>query len=296
MKTRIVMPAMLVIATLLGACTSMPRTTSLLDQTHVEYRAAQNNADVGRHATLELKQAGEAVALADTAAANRDSAESIDKLAYLARQKVALTQEVAKRKAAESDVANAEKVRDEMRLTQRTNEADRARQAADTARLATDAARLDTDAARRDTAAANARVSTLETQMADLAAKQTERGMVITLGDVLFATDESQLNEQGQSTIRKLSEFLQQHPARNVLIEGFTDSTGSAAHNQQLSERRAGAVARSLSDQGIAQKRVETRGYGQEFPVASNATTTDRQLNRRVEIVLSEDDGRIKPR
>lgn len=282
MKTRILMPAMLVIAGLLGACSSMPRTTSLLDQTHAEYRAAQNNPNVGRHAPLELKQAAEAMALADAAAAERESAERIDQLAYLARQKVALTQEVAKRKAAESDVASAEKTRDEMRLAQRTNEADRAR--------------LATDAARRDTADANARVSSLESQLADLAAKKTERGMVITLSDVLFATDQSRLNEQGQSTIQKLSTFLQQHPARNVLIEGFTDSTGSAAHNQQLSERRAGAVARSLSDQGIARTRIETRGYGQEYPVASNATITDRQLNRRVEIVLSEDGGRIRPR
>ena len=282
MKIRIVMPAMLAIATLLGACTSMPRTTSLLDQTHVEYRAAQNNTDVGSHAPLELKQAGEALALADTAAANRDSAERIDQLAYLARQKVALAQEVGKRKAAESDVANSGKLRDEMRLAQRTNEADRAR--------------LATDAARRDTAEANARVSSLEAQLADLAAKKTERGMVITLGDVMFATDKYQLNEQGMVTIRKLSQFLQQHPARSVLIEGFTDSTGGARYNQRLSERRAGAVARSLIDQGIARKRVETRGYGQEYPVASNDTTTDRQLNRRVEIVLSEDGGRIRPR
>lgn len=289
MKTRIVMPAMLVIATLLGACTSMPRTTSLLDQTHVEYRAAQNNPDVGRHAPLELKQAGEAMALADMASADRESAERIDQLAYLARQKVALTQEIAKRKAAESDVASAEKTRDEMRLAQRTNEADRARQATDRARSAT-------DAARRDTTDANARVSSLESQLADLAAKKTERGMVITLGDVLFATDKYQLNEQGQSTIQKLSQFLQQHPARTVLIEGFTDSTGSAAYNQQLSDRRAGAVARSLSDSGIARTRIETRGYGEEYPVASNATITDRQLNRRVEIVLSEDGGKIKPR
>jgi len=282
MKTRIVMPAMLVIATLLGACTSMPRTTSLLDQTRVEYRAAQNNIDVGRHATLELKQASDALALADTAAANRDSAERIDQLAYLARQKVALAQEVAKRRVAESEVASSAKTRDEMRLAQRTNEADRARMA--------------TDAARRDTAEANARISSLEAQLADLAAKKTERGIVITLGDVLFATDQDHLNEQGLVTTRKLSQFLLQHPARSVLIEGFTDSTGGARHNQELSERRAGSVARNLIDQGIDRRRIEARGYGQQYPVASNATVADRQLNRRVEIVLSEDDGRIKPR
>jgi len=282
MKTRIVMPAMLVIATLLGACTSMPRTTSLLDQTRVEYRTAQSSPEVATHARLELKQAGDALALADAAAANNDSAEAIDRLAYLARQKVALAQEVAKRRVAEDDVANSGKLRDERRLAQRTNEADRAHQA--------------TDAARRDTVAANARATSLEAQLADLAAKKTERGMVITLGDVLFATDRYQLNAQGQSTIMKLAQFLQQHPQRTVLIEGFTDSTGDARYNQRLSERRAGAVARSLIDQGVSRQRVETRGYGEEYPVASNATSTARQLNRRVEIVLSEDGGRIKPR
>ncbi len=282
MKTRIVMPAMLVIATLLGACNTMPRTTSLLDQTRVEYRAARSSPQVGSHARLELKQAGDALALADAAAANNDSAEEIDRLAYLARQKVALAQEVAKRRVAENEVANSGKLRDEKRLAQRTDEADRAHQA--------------TDAARRDTADANARASGLEAQLAALAAKKTERGMVITLGDVLFATDRYQLNAQGQSTIQKLSEFLQQHPQRSVLIEGFTDNTGDTRYNQRLSERRAGAVARSLSELGIARQRIETRGYGEAYPVASNATSTARQLNRRVEIVLSEDGARIKPR
>jgi outer membrane protein OmpA-like peptidoglycan-associated protein len=282
MKTRIVMPAMLVIAALLGACTSMPRTTSLLDQTRVEYQAAQNSPEVGSHARLELKQAGDALALANAAAANNDSAAEIDRLAYLARQKTALAQEVATRRVAENEIANSGRLRDEKRLAQRTNEADRAHRA--------------TDAARRDTAEANVRASRLEAQLADLAAKKTERGMVITLGDVLFATDRYQLNDQGQSTILKLSQFLMQHPQRNVLIEGFTDSTGDVRYNQRLSERRAGAVARGLTDQGIARQRIETRGYGPAYPVASNATPTDRQLNRRVEIVLSEDGGRIKPR
>jgi len=282
MKTRIVMPAMLVIAALLGACTSMPRTTSLLDQTRVEYQAAQNSPEVGSHARLELKQAGDALALANAAAANNDSAAEIDRLAYLARQKTALAQEVAMRRVAENEIANSGRLRDEKRLAQRTNEADRAHRA--------------TDAARRDTAEANVRASRLEAQLADLAAKKTERGMVITLGDVLFATDRYQLNDQGQSTILKLSQFLMQHPQRNVLIEGFTDSTGDVRYNQRLSERRAGAVARGLTDQGIARQRIETRGYGPAYPVASNATPTDRQLNRRVEIVLSEDGGRIKPR
>lgn len=296
MKTRIVMPAMLVIAALLGACTSLPRTTNLLDQTRLEYRAAQNSPNVGSHARLELKQAGDALALANAAAANNDSAEDVDRLAYLARQKVALAQEVATRRVAEKEVTKAGTLRDERRLAQRTNEADRAHQATVVAQQATGVARQATDAARRDSAEATARATSLEAQLAALAAKKTDRGMVITLGDVLFATDRYQMNEQGQSTILKLSQFLQEHPERTVLIEGFTDSTGDARYNQGLSERRAGAVASSLSQQGISRQRIEMRGYGEAYPVASNTSSTDRQLNRRVEIVLSEDGGKIKPR
>lgn len=296
MKTRIVMPVMLVIAALLGACTSIPRTTNLLDQTRLEYRAAQNSPSVGSHARLELKQAGDALALANAAAANNDSAEDVDRLAYLARQKVALAQEVATRRVAEKEVANSGTLRDERRLAQRTNEADRAHQATVVAQQATGVARQATDAARRDSAEATARATSLEAQLAALAAKKTDRGMVITLGDVLFATDRYQMNEQGQSTILKLSQFLQEHPERTVLIEGFTDSTGDARYNQGLSERRAGAVASSLSQQGISRQRIEMRGYGEGYPVASNTSSTDRQLNRRVEIVLSEDGGKIKPR
>lgn len=296
MKTRIVMPAMLVIAALLGACTSLPRTTNLLDQTRLEYRAAQNSPNVGSHARLELKQAGDALALANAAAANNDSAEDVDRLAYLARQKVALAQEVATRRVAEKEVTKAGTLRDERRLAQRTNEADRAHQATVVAQQATGVARQATYAARRDSAEATARATSLEAQLAALAAKKTDRGMVITLGDVLFATDRYQMNEQGQSTILKLSQFLQEHPERTVLIEGFTDSTGDARYNQGLSERRAGAVASSLSQQGISRQRIEMRGYGEAYPVASNTSSTDRQLNRRVEIVLSEDGGKIKPR
>ena len=122
MKTRIVMPVMLVIAALLGACTSIPRTTNLLDQTRLEYRAAQNSPSVGSHARLELKQAGDALALANAAAANNDSAEDVDRLAYLARQKVALAQEVSTRRVAEKEVANSGTLCDERRIAKRTKE------------------------------------------------------------------------------------------------------------------------------------------------------------------------------
>ena len=289
MKKIIFTPTLLVIAALLTACNSMPTSTSMLDQTRNDYRSAQSNPKVASYAPLEMKQASDAMAKANAAAANNDSTEEIDKLAYLAKQKIALTQEVAKQKSAEADVAKSGTERDKMRLDQRTREADQSRTAANIARG-------DAAYAQQQTRDAQARNANLEAQLAELSAKKTERGMVITLGDVLFATDQARLNPEGQRTVQKLAQVLTQNPQRTVLIEGFTDSTGSSAHNQALSERRADSVQLGLLEQGIARNRIAIHGYGEAHPVAGNESTTDRQLNRRVEIVLSEDDGKIRPR
>jgi outer membrane protein OmpA-like peptidoglycan-associated protein len=286
----------------------------LLSEIHSEYQVAQNNPNVATYAALELKQAGDAVAQADAVANDRGSDEKIDKLAYLARQKIALTQEVTKQKMAESEVANAGKVRNQLILDQRTNEANIANlsaerskndaaQAQSSALLAqqqsaqaqqqTERAQVDAFNAQRAAQDAQARTAQLEAQLADLSAKKTERGMVITLGDVLFGTDLARLNNDGIVTAQKLAKILQLNPQRNVLVEGFTDSTGTAAHNQELSERRAGAVRTALVDMGIAGDRVSVRGYGESHPVAANDTAQNRQLNRRVEIVLSDDGGKV---
>jgi len=282
MKNFYFTPTLLAIATLVGACSSGPATTSLLDQTRSDYRMAQSNPNVASYAPLEMKQASDALAQANAAASHNDSAEKIDKLAYLAKQKIALTQEVAKQKSAEAEVASAGKERNQIQLDQRTNEANQAKESAEQSRLAAQQAQ--------------ARTAQLEAQLADLAAKKTERGMVITLGDVLFGTDLARLNSDGMRTAQKLANVLQQHPQRTVLVEGFTDSTGTAAHNQELSERRATAVRSALLELGVARERVAIRGYGESYPVAANDTAQNRQLNRRVEIILSDESGKIKNR
>ncbi len=289
-------PVALAIALLLGACNTMPKTTTLLDQTRSDYIAAQSNPNVANYASLEMKQAGEAMDQANAAAGDHDSAEKIDKLAYLAKQKIALTQEVAKTKSAQASVAAAGKERDQMRLDQRTNEADQANANAAQSKLATQVAQSETAEAQRKQQEAQAHAAQLEAQLADLAAKKTDRGMVITLGDVLFGTDQAHLNPNGMQTAQKLAEVLQQNPQRTVLVEGFTDSTGAASYNQQLSERRATAVQSALQGLGVSRDRIAIRGYGEAYPVASNNTAQDRQLNRRVEIVLSDDNGKIKQR
>lgn len=296
-------PVLLAIAVLVGACSSMPKTTSLLDQTRSDYVIAQNNPNVTNYAPSEMKQAGDALAQANDAAIQNESREKIDKLAYLARQKIATTQEVAKQRVAEAEVANAGKERNQIRLDQRTMEANQAKananQAnaiADQSRLATQVAQSETVEAQRQAQDAQVRAAKLEKQLADLAAKQTERGIVITIGDVLFGTDQARLNPEGIHTTQKLADVLQQNPQRTVMIEGFTDSTGSAEHNQDLSERRASAVRSALQLAGVNRDRIAIRGYGMSYPVAANDTAANRQLNRRVEIVLSDATGKIAPR
>ncbi len=296
-------PVLLAIAVLVGACSSMPKTTNLLEQTRSDFVTAQNNPNVATYAPLEMKQAGDAMSQANNAATDRDDLEKIDRLAYIAKQKIAVAQEVAKKKTAEAEVANAGKERDQIRLDQRTNEANQAKATAEQAKLneqyaqsqAADAQRMKDDAQRK-MQDSQAYAAQLEAQLADLQAKKTERGLVITLGDVLFGTDQAHLNSDGMSKAQKLADVLQKNPDRNVLIEGFTDSTGTSSYNQQLSERRATAVSGALASMGIARERVAIRGYGENYPVAANDNAQNRQLNRRVEIVISDATGKIGSR
>jgi outer membrane protein OmpA-like peptidoglycan-associated protein len=289
-------PIILAIAVLMSACSSIPTTTSLLEQTRDDFNTAQSNSKIPVYAPVEMKQAVHAMEKAEAASKDRGSVEKVDKLAYLAKQKIALTQEAAKQRSAEASVAVAGKERDQMRLQQRDNEVDRANANAAQSKLASEVARVETAQAQSNLGHALARTEQLEAQLADLAAKKTDRGMVITLGDVLFGTGMSRLNAEGVRTVQKLAAILQQHPQRTVLIEGFTDNTGAASRNQRLSERRAGVVSNALQETGIASERIALRGFGEAHPVAGNTTKEDRQLNRRVEIILSDADGKVVQR
>ncbi|HZV66223.1 MAG TPA: OmpA family protein [Telluria sp.] len=296
MKPTLFQTAALAAAILLAACSTIPTTTPALDQARGDFVAANNNPQVSTYAPLEFKQASDALEQANAAAARKDSLDKIDRLAYIAKQKIATAQEVARRKAAEADVANAGRQRDQLRLEARTAEADRAKMDANAAQAsAADAQRKAMDA-EAQTRGAQARAAQLEAQLADLQAKKTERGLIITIGDVLFATDQATLTPAGIGTVHKLADVLTQNPERTVLVEGFTDSTGGSAHNQGLSERRAASVASALTGMGIGRERVAMRGYGEAYPVASNDTAANRQLNRRVEIVLSNEGAAIPPR
>ncbi len=302
MKNRSMM-SLLAAAVLATACATTPMTTPTLDQARADFVAANNNPQVAQYAPLEFKQASDALDQANAAAARREAVGDVDRLAYVAKQRIATAMEVAKAKAAEADIANASRERDQVRLAARTAEADRAKRDAEAAQAQAAQAQMQAQAAQQQAAAAqeqNAalaqRAAVLEALLVELQAVKTERGYVVTIGDVLFAHDKADLTPNGMSTLRKLADVMAQNPNRTVLVEGFTDSTGSSSYNQELSQRRAEAVASALGSMGVARNRVAMKAYGEAFPVAPNDTASNRQLNRRVEIVLSNENAPIPPR
>lgn len=288
----------LISVSVLAGCSTMPQSTTL-DNARTDYNHAQANPQVVKLAPLQLKEAGEALDRANAAQVSREDAKVVDSLAYVAQQKIALTQETAQRKSAELAVSNATAERNKLQLQARTAEADQAHQQAAMAELTAEQKTAEANLARQQAAGAaqdQASLAAMQAQMDELNAKKTPRGMVITLGDVLFDTNRAQLKSGGERNVQKLAEFLKRYPQRTVLIEGFTDSVGSDSSNQVLSEQRAQAVSKALTDMGVSRDRVSTKGYGEAYAVAGNDTASGRQLNRRVEIMLSDERGVIAPR
>jgi outer membrane protein OmpA-like peptidoglycan-associated protein len=301
----------------LAACSTTPTNNAMLDQARSDYREAQANTQTQTLAAQELKQAGDALARAETAFSHGDSTGDVNQLAYLARQRTALAQEAAGRKGSEAAVASASAERDKLRLAARTREADSATQTAAMATRDAASSQRQSEAAMRDAAAAQQqaasaqqqaansqmqagdaerRAQALEAQLRELNAKKTDRGMVITIGDVLFDTGKAELKSGGMQNVQRLSGFLKQYPQRKALIEGYTDSTGSDSTNQALSGRRAEAVMSALLGMGVNPGQLAAQGYGETHPVAGNDNAGGRQMNRRVEIVLSDENGALTAR
>lgn len=279
---------------ILAGCAA-PKNAMLADA-HNSYNNAASNPQVTTLAPLELKDADDTLNKADYALKNGESTENVNHLSYLAKQKVALAQETAKRKSAELAVSNAAANRNIVRLEARTAEADAAKQEVSSMQLTADQQAAELAAASAKAERNQELIAQQEMQLKELNAKKTKRGMVITLGDVVFDTNKAQLKSSGVSSVNKLADFLKKYPQHKVLIEGYTDSRGSNELNQKLSERRANAVRQSLNNMGISNERISTQGYGEAFPIAGNDTAANRQMNRRVEIILSDESGNISNR
>jgi outer membrane protein OmpA-like peptidoglycan-associated protein len=145
----------------------------------------------------------------------------------------------------------------------------------------------------REAAAEREKARRMEQELSELQAKQTDRGMLLTLGDVLFDTGKATLKPGAYETIDRLAEVLKEDPNRRVVIEGHTDSVGSEEMNMALSSERARAVQSALTQRGVAMSQISTEGRGESVPVASNETAAGRQQNRRVEMLFTQQPKRV---
>lgn len=152
-------------------------------------------------------------------------------------------------------------------------------------------ARSQAQAAQQQLASERQQFKQMETEQ--LGAHQTDQGMVVPLGNVLFSTGKATLQPGAHLQLDRLADYLKDHPEERVLIEGNTDSTGAAVYNQQLSGAQAQAVGQALQLQGVSQSQFQTLGLGEAYPVAGNDSAAGRQQNRRVDIVFSNSTGQF---
>ena len=270
---------LLVVAAFAAGCGGPPNNNPLLDEARTEVQAAESDPDVVARAAAQLDKADEALRRGELLLENEAEPDEVYHQAYLARQYVAIARETARLRAAEEEIRRAESERQQVINQAREREAERARREADAERT------------RAERALERARE--LEDR---LEAERTERGLVLTLSDVLFDVGQANLKEGAGRTINRLADFLRENPERRVLVEGHTDVTGSYELNMQLSTRRAEAVRNALVAAGISGDRIRTVGHGPDYPIATNATSAGRQQNRRVEIIISDRQGRIQDR
>ena len=316
--------SLLLLGALLSACSSPPATIPLLLEAQDAYRDAAARPEVTRSASDYLDEAQANIAEAERLRLAKADPQLVTHYAYLARQQVRIAEVTAELAASEAEIQSAEAERKAVQLEARTAEAEaaqrraqrataeaeaaraaaateraeaeNARAQAERARREANQARTEAEQARAEAEAALRRAQELANRVSELEAAQTERGLVLTLGDVLFDVGKAELKPGGLRAVDELATFLGEYPQRVVLIEGFTDSSGSDATNQALSQRRADAVRTALLSRGVASSRVQTRGYGETFPKASNDNAAGRQLNRRVEVVISDESGIIPER
>lgn len=281
---------------LLAGCASTQTAPPALVEARSAVRSAELDPAVQANAPLELKRANDSLVRANNLHAKGEPAGDVNSAAYVASQQARTAQAISLAKSNDAAVTMSQVERERARADARTADAGRAQAQADTARQDQASAERRTASAEATTADAQQRAALLQRQLADMQARQTERGMLVTLGDVLFEFNRAEVKPSAQVSLRKLADFLHQYPARQVLIEGFTDDVGTAGYNQALSLRRAEAVDGALAGMGVATQRMATVGYGAEFPVAANSTDTNRALNRRVEVYIAENDQPVRPR
>jgi outer membrane protein OmpA-like peptidoglycan-associated protein len=289
---------------LLAGCANAPVANNSLEEARAAYRLAADDPQVRVRAPVELALAERSLAQAERSWRDGKDAGLVAHQAYLAGQRSRIAQKTAQYRSAEATVATSSEQRNRIVLDAREREAAAAKAQARAAQLALaevekkrtgeleQADALETEPPRKSerqrSAELAAELRNLKSQVADLKAQQTGRGWVLTLrNELLFDRGSATLKPGAQRVVDNLAQLMRRQPDRDIAIEGFTDSAGAIEANRKLSQGRAAAVKSALVARGIDPGRIDSRGYGPAFPVASNDTSTGRQLNRRVEIVIN---------
>jgi len=265
-------PRALSVCLLLGSaglygCAGQQNNDQALQQASADFQKVKEDTDVLRSAPKDVIRAGELLGKAERLSSYLGTGNDVTHYAYLSRRYSEIAREHS------NLLLNTERL----------------------AKMEMDRQRLQLALRESKLASAQEHGKWLEDQIVSLATTQTERGLVMTLGDVLFDTGHTELKSSANRTVLKVVQFLQLNPKRVVRIEGYTDNVGDKQENLQLSTDRAQSVADVLTDLGIDDKRIQVQGYADQFPVSANAAERGRAQNRRVEIVFSDAEGQLGP-
>jgi outer membrane protein OmpA-like peptidoglycan-associated protein len=297
-RTYYPMIAAAVAAALIAGCAT-PQPPMGSEQVRAKLTALQNDPTLANGAPVAIKDADMAVREAERIEKDLELAAH---RVYIADHKVDTARALAQTKYSEQQRTALSEQSEKARLDSRTREADRAKAdammaraesaeqklAASTARSEADTALLAANASQLAANASQQQAAELQRQLAILQAKPTDRGLVLTLGDTLFATGKAELKSGATANLDRITAFMTEYPTRTAAIEGFTDSMGSDDMNQSLSERRADTVKRYLVAQGVGSNRLTSSGRGESSPIADNDSAEGRQQNRRVEVVIDQ--------
>jgi outer membrane protein OmpA-like peptidoglycan-associated protein len=281
---------------LLVACTSAPVKNERLELARAGFERLSADVDVNRYSKKELGIARASLTSAEKVWLARADAVEIDHRAYIALSDIEIAKTLAAVRSRETQIANLELSQRDAIVRLRSAQAAAANSAAqqardEAARLMAETEQLKLEAAERESQL-QAQLDELK-ELRALQARSTDRGMVLTLGDLLFDIGKSTLKPGAISDIDEIATFMQKHPAHSVVIEGHTDDTGDEDSNRELSLSRAKAIGGALEARGVDFTRIETIGVGEDVPVASNDTAVGRQLNRRVEIIFPNNEDTL---
>jgi outer membrane protein OmpA-like peptidoglycan-associated protein len=273
-----------VVATL-AACSSTPERIESLETARALVPQVESSPRAGV-AAENISQARRSLETANRLVDTGGDLDDIEYEASLATLNAQIANEKILTAQANDEIKKGTEERQAVLLQSREREAQRL---AATANARADEAERRAQEARE----ANLRAQTLEQELADLKAKRTDRGVVLTLGDVLFETGKANLQPGAFATIDRLAAALKEVPTRKVMIEGHTDSVGTAEFNQQLSESRAQSVQAALMQRGVSSDQITTLGKGESTPIASNDNAGGRQQNRRVEMIFQDQGAQV---